>query len=392
MQNTEIVLASTALSQRLGVEKGHMIETLKAQCFQNPANVSDTQLATFIQVAQSLNLNPLLPGQLYAYPGKNGGIVPMIGPDGVFKLLASNPEIEGWTLKHETQDKEMVCTAIIKHKRLGDISYTAYLSEWRVQSNPNWGSRPRHMLGIRALKHAARQIIHGIPFDIEEREIIEMQEAGHIEPPERAKLPPKAKGAAAMKTVTELAPTAGPETPVSEVVTEEKPAGPKEAEKPTTVAEVVAESRGSAVVEPARATPTHPAVPQPEGWPKRIEGAIKSQKEVEMTVEAARATAEGVIPAKKLPTILLEMDSPEAVDAGLEVEAKGRKLVTFLLNPYTVETLPGVAPHPQDPGEPRWDEMPKGPHVFTLEQWPSLTQPGKTLNVVVAMQPVKESV
>ncbi len=220
--------------------------------------------------------------------------------------------------------------------------------------------------------------------------------------PERAKLPPKNKGAAAMKTVTELAPAAGPETAVSEVSTEEKPAGAKEADKPVARPEpdqaaLLRSAQQHVEREMAAkgpATPTHPAVPQPEGWPKRIEGAIKSQKEVEMTVEAAQAARAGgdglipAIPAKKLPTILLEMDSPEAVDAGLEVEAKGRKLVTFLLNPYTVETLPGVAPHPQDPGEPRWDEMPKGPHVFTLEQWPSLTQPGKTLNVVVAIQPV----
>jgi hypothetical protein len=46
------------------------------------------------------------------------------------------------------------------------------MSEWRINSNPNWNTRPRHMLGLRSLKHCARQIIHGLPYDIDDREII----------------------------------------------------------------------------------------------------------------------------------------------------------------------------------------------------------------------------
>lgn len=168
--SSEIVLASTQLSQRLGVEKGAMIATIKAQCFKgkHPDQVTEAQLAAFVSTAQAIGVNPLLPGMLYAYPEQNGGITPIIGPDGIFSMLASNPEIEGWTAKHETIDGEKACTATIKHKRLGDISKTVFLSEWQVQANPNWRTRPRHMLEIRALKQCARQVIHGVPLDDDE--------------------------------------------------------------------------------------------------------------------------------------------------------------------------------------------------------------------------------
>lgn len=180
MSSSTIVLASSALSTRLGVEQGHMIDTIKAQCFRalRPEQVTDTQLAAYIQIANNLNLNPLLPGMLYAYPERNGGITPIIGPDGVFSLLSNNSDIEGWTTKHEKIDGEDACTATIKHKRLGDLSKTVFLSEWKVPNNPNWVSRPRHMLEIRALKQCARQVIHGIPFDEEEKVTSEINVTG----------------------------------------------------------------------------------------------------------------------------------------------------------------------------------------------------------------------
>lgn len=173
--SSAIVLASDRLSQALAISKEHMILTIKAQCFKgtHPDRVSDTQLAAYIQVSQALmaeapKFNPLLPGFLYAYPDKGGGITPIIGPDGIFALLASNPEIEGWSTKFETFDGDVASVATIKHKRLGEISKTCFLKEWKVSSNPNWESRPKHMLEIRALKHAARQCIHGIPLDADE--------------------------------------------------------------------------------------------------------------------------------------------------------------------------------------------------------------------------------
>lgn len=209
--NNTLVLASDKLAISLGVEKAHMLQTIKAQCFRNttPDRVSDTQLAAYVQIASNLRLNPLLPGMLYAYPERNGGITPIIGPDGIFLMLSSNPDIEGWSTKHEEIGGEPACTATIKHKRLGEISKTVFLNEWKVANNPNWATRPRHMLEIRALKQCARQVIHGVPFDEDEYASRAIDTGlAHEAPPAKNVTPPpsrprtparSAQGAAAVK-------------------------------------------------------------------------------------------------------------------------------------------------------------------------------------------------
>lgn len=274
----QLVLASTLLSNRLGVEKAAMIQTIKQQCFRNfhPDNVTDTQLAAFISTAQSLNLNPLLTGMIYAYPEKNGGITPLIGPDGVFTMLASHPEIEGWSSKHETIDGEPAVTCTIKHKRLGDISKTVFLSEWKLDNSPNWRQRPRHMLEIRALKQCARQLIHGVPLDEDEyKESIKNVTASAPDDAattERPKAPARRGSARAAAEVvveqtaaladTNSAPIESPSTalPPSDGPTNAQAAEPISAQ-PTkrAKAEIVVEAE----TEPAAPIPpTEPAVPE----------------------------------------------------------------------------------------------------------------------------------
>lgn len=172
----ELALCFNELSSSLGVTQYQMLETIKAQCFPGfaPAAVSDAQLITFVQVANALKVNPLLPGMLYAYKGQNGAIIPMIGPDGVFSSLANHPDIKGWKVEHTTIDDDKVCIATITHARLGEITKTCFLSEWAVRANPNWTSRPRHMLEIRTIKQCARQVIHGIPFDEDEKRMADL--------------------------------------------------------------------------------------------------------------------------------------------------------------------------------------------------------------------------
>lgn len=209
----------------------------------------------------------------------------------------------------------------------------------------------------------------------------------------RLPIPPKNKGAAAMKNVTPEASfsvTPGGTTTIPGEPGNAQPHDqPGSAPAPEPAGATAGEmDRGSTAAESQARKPAiaSPAVPQPDGWPKHIEGKIKSQKEVEMTIEAARAGPEGLIPAKKLPTIIMVMDSPEAKDTALEVAGE----VKVIISPYAVESI--AKPHPLDPGEPKWDELPKGLWRLTIERWPSLTQPGKHLNVAVAIKPAKEEV
>jgi hypothetical protein len=172
---TQLVKASDKLSVALGMDRDAMLATFKAQCFRNASAVSDAQLAAFVSIAHDMGVNPLLPGMLYAYPTSGGGIVPMMGPAGIYKKLMEHPDVDSWETtvfpEDPTQEPTHAVAQIFRKSSDRPIKYTALLKEWRVSANPNWGSRPRHMLGLRALKKAAEQVIHGLPYDEDDKVI-----------------------------------------------------------------------------------------------------------------------------------------------------------------------------------------------------------------------------
>lgn len=176
--------ASEILAEHLGLDPQGMINVIKAQCFKgvDPGKVTNEQLAAYVNVANSLreqapNFNPLMSGMLYAFPAKNGGIEPMIGPDGIFALLSSRPDYEGYEFVPEYDAKGNLVSGVATIYMTGKRPFAkrCAMNEWKVSSNPNWNSRPLHMLEIRCLKQCARQVIHGIPLDPDERRIIEAQ-------------------------------------------------------------------------------------------------------------------------------------------------------------------------------------------------------------------------
>lgn len=183
-QPRPLVKASTELSAFLGMEVPAMISTLKAQCFKNsrPDDITDAQLAAFVSVANALKVNPLIPGFLYAYPTKNGGIEPIAGPDTTFKKLdekISDGVIDGYECTVYPEDVALPpthATCIIDRSNgKKPAKYTAIKTEWYVDTNPNWKYKMRHMLWLRAIKQAARQVIHGLPMDNDEYKLHQMQ-------------------------------------------------------------------------------------------------------------------------------------------------------------------------------------------------------------------------
>lgn len=225
LATTEFPKASTALSLQLGLEPRVMIDALKTQFFKGK-DATDAQLAVVVSVAKELKLNPLLPGQLYPYPDRNGSVVIMIGPDGIYTMLANNSDIvaqkdggPAYYTEHGIENGKETCTAYINHKIKGLLKKTIWVDEWVVSSNPNWASRRHHMAEIRALKQAARLVIHGIPADSDEHAIGEMMNVTpeEQEPMKRAPAPKRQpKGAAAIveaEPVTEAAVVPPAETP-----------------------------------------------------------------------------------------------------------------------------------------------------------------------------------
>lgn len=207
------VKASTALSQQLGLEPRAMIDAIKSQFFKGK-EASDAQLAVVVSIARELRLNPLIPGQLYPYPDRSGSVTVMIGPDGIYTLLANNPDIvaqkdggPAYYVEHGKDGDKETCTGYINHRTKGLLKKTIWVDEWVVSTNPNWATRRHHMAEIRALKQAARMVVHGIPADSDEQKLGEMlnvtdtaEEAQPEEKVVRAPVPERAKtGAASVK-------------------------------------------------------------------------------------------------------------------------------------------------------------------------------------------------
>lgn len=200
--------ASHQLAALIGMEPNAMLDTIKAQCFKgNPQNISNEQLAAFVSIAAEMGVNPLLPGMLYAYPTSGGGVVPILGPDAVFKKLSERQDIDYWETVVYPEDVTLPPThavsKIYMKGRSQPLTKTCLLSEWKVDANPNWRTRPRHQLEIRALKQNARQVIHGIPYDEDERVImgeINVTPTAEPEAPARPAAPKRSsKGAAAVQ-------------------------------------------------------------------------------------------------------------------------------------------------------------------------------------------------
>lgn len=191
MSNIVIVQAAR-LAKTLGMEgEGHdLIQTLKATAFKG--QVSDAQLAALLLVANQYGLNPWTK-EIFAFPDKNNGIVPVVGVDGWARIINTHPQFDGMDF---SQDAES-CTCIIYRKdRSHPIKVTEWMDECKRGTGP-WQSHPRRMLRHKAMIQCAR-IAFGYAgiYDQDEAErIVEAIDAttGEIRPmaaPARPELPP----------------------------------------------------------------------------------------------------------------------------------------------------------------------------------------------------------
>jgi hypothetical protein len=141
------VLARMAM--RFGVEPAKMMECLKATAFKGPA--SNEQIMALCIVADQYGLNPWTK-EIYAFPDKSNGIVPVVGVDGWARIINSHPEFDGMEFEQDAES----CTCSIHRKDRGHpITVTEYLAECTRNTGP-WGSHPRRMLRHKAMVQCAR--------------------------------------------------------------------------------------------------------------------------------------------------------------------------------------------------------------------------------------------
>lgn len=151
MSNIVVSNAQT-LAQALSIQGDpqELVATLKATAFKG--QVSDAQMAALLVVANQYGLNPWTK-EIYAFPDRNNGIVPVVGVDGWSRIINSNPQFDGMDFEQDSES----CTCIIYRKdRSHPIKVTEWMEECARKGVGPWQSHPKRMLRHKAMIQCAR--------------------------------------------------------------------------------------------------------------------------------------------------------------------------------------------------------------------------------------------
>jgi len=144
--------ALATMAGKFNVDPAKLLSTLKNTVFKG---ASDDELMSLVIVANEYGLNPLTK-EIYAFPAKGGGIVPVVSIDGWLRMMNDHPQFDGIEFEFcESDGKLISCTAMIYRKdRKHATSVTEYLSECRRNTDP-WKMEHR-MLRHKATIQCAR--------------------------------------------------------------------------------------------------------------------------------------------------------------------------------------------------------------------------------------------
>lgn len=155
--------------------KQTIVKTLFPSDKQNP---SDEQVAAFLIVANKYDLDPFRK-EIYAFPAKGGGIVPIVSIDGWLTVINRQPCYDGVEFvdnKDADGNLQSITAKIFRTDRSHPVMVTEYLKECKKNTEP-WNQFPSRMLRHKALMQAARYAfgISGIVDQDEAERIAAMQ-------------------------------------------------------------------------------------------------------------------------------------------------------------------------------------------------------------------------
>lgn len=174
------------MATRFGMEPQAFEATVRATCIQK---ASREEFAAFLLVAKEYGLNPLTK-EIYAFPAKGGGIVPVVSIDGWINLVNSHKACDGFEfdMEHGENGELISCTCRMFRKDRGrPVTVTEYLSECKRGTEP-WKMQHR-MLRHKAMIQAARYAFgfSGIYDEDEGEKIAEMRD---VTPQDEPPAPP----------------------------------------------------------------------------------------------------------------------------------------------------------------------------------------------------------
>lgn len=175
--STALTTLTKNLAARFELGDGaELMDTLKATAFKG--QVSDAQMTALLIVANQYGLNPWTK-EIYAFPDKNNGIVPVVGVDGWARILNGNPQFDG--MEFEQDDDKCTCR-IYRKDRSRPIAVTEYMKECKRSNVGPWTSHPMRMLRHKAMIQCARLAFgFGGIYDQDEAERIVEKDMGSAE-------------------------------------------------------------------------------------------------------------------------------------------------------------------------------------------------------------------
>jgi len=201
-----------AVANRYGMEPDTFEKTLLATVV--PDKITKEQFWACLVVANEYRLNPLTK-EIYFFPARGGGVVPMVGVDGWARIINDHPGFDGMEFDTSFRDEKpySVTCKMFRKDRVRPIAVTEFYSECFRSTDP-WKTAPARMLRHKAMIQAARYAFgfSGI-YDEDDAEKIRGDQARDVTPPRSAPKPP----AAPQTALTPPKPPAQP-SPHAEIV------------------------------------------------------------------------------------------------------------------------------------------------------------------------------
>lgn len=213
------------MGERFGVDGVKVLETLKRTAFKqhNGNEPTNEQMMSLLIVAEQYGLNPFTK-EIYAYPEKDGGIVPVVGVDGWSRIINNHPAMDGLefiesTTKIQMDGSKVDCPEwieciIYRSDRKHPIKIREYLDEvYRAPFTPRgktytidgpWQSHPKRLLRHKSLIQASRIAFgfSGIYDQDEASRIMEAKDMGSVVRVERETTPKPSIGFAEVERIT----------------------------------------------------------------------------------------------------------------------------------------------------------------------------------------------
>ncbi|WP_434033678.1 phage recombination protein Bet [Cupriavidus sp. a3] len=154
-------------ANRYSIDANKLMATLKATAFRQrgDAQITDEQMAALLIVADQHGLNPFTK-EIYAYPDKNNGIVPVVSVDGWSRIINEHPQFDGYefiysdeTAQHKGKLSFLWIECVIHRKdRNRPTAVREYFDEVVRELNfaTPWDTHPKRMHRHKSLIQSAR--------------------------------------------------------------------------------------------------------------------------------------------------------------------------------------------------------------------------------------------